>query len=115
VIRDSQEEPGADDGHRDVAAFGGDGLHDVAARDVDRSPVVPAGRLGELVAHLTGEDQRDSAEAAAQRLGPARSADDPLAVVARAIVDLRDSRHSLRVTRYVNHLMEVPASERPSR
>jgi hypothetical protein len=75
------------------------------ARWRDRHPPtpdagLPAARLGELLAQLTGEDPRDSAEATEQRLDRAEEA-DPLAVVAQAIVDLRDSRHALRVTRYV--------------
>jgi hypothetical protein len=90
VVRDSQENPGEPSR---------------TARWRDRHPPgagtdLPAARLGELVAQLTGEDPRDSAEATEQRLDRTEAA-DPLAVVAQAIVDLRDSRHALRVTRYV--------------
>lgn len=56
-------------------------------------------RLAELVAGLTGEDAASSAEMTHPLL---RGAQDPLQVVARAIVDLRESGRSLRVTRYLD-------------
>lgn len=59
-------------------------------------------RLAELVAQLTGEDPADSAEATCAHRAPA-SRREPLEVVARAIIDLRESSRALRVTRYLDH------------
>ncbi len=56
-------------------------------------------RLAELVAGLTGEDAASSAEMTHSLLSGAA---DPLAVVARAIIDLRESDRALRVTRYLD-------------
>jgi hypothetical protein len=65
---------------------------------------VRAHRLAELVAQLTGEDEADSVEATTALLGR-RRADEALEIVARAIVDLRESSRALRVTRYLDRTL----------
>lgn len=67
---------------------------------MDDERAVQADRLAELVAALTGADDVDSAEATGRRAarpgGP-----DSLAIVAHAILDLRESERAMRVTPYL--------------
>lgn len=63
-------------------------------------------RLAELVAGLTGEDDRDSAEATLGLVARTGGDPEPLALVARAILELGQSGRSLRVTRYLDHDFE---------
>jgi hypothetical protein len=85
------------------------------ASDRETPPGVHAERLAELVAQLTGEDPRDSVEATAALLGEERAPEAPLQIVARAILDLRESGRALRVTRYLGRTFEPVIDLRDSR
>lgn len=66
---------------------------------------VQAQRLAEFVSLLTGADEFDSAEATGGRsAGPGEP--DALRIVAHAIVELRESSRSLRVTPYLDRTFE---------
>ena len=62
-------------------------------------------RLVELVSHLTGADPIDSAEATDGLLAKT-GRDGSLAVVAHAIIELRESARALRVTPYLDRPYE---------
>jgi hypothetical protein len=75
---------------------------------------VRAERLAEFVSLLTGADQLDSAEATGRRT-PGRGNPDGLEIVAHAILELRESGRSLRVTPYLDRPFEPVIDLRSSR
>jgi hypothetical protein len=67
---------------------------------------IRAERLAEMVALLSGEDAADSADMTRSLLARGCRATEPLQIVARAILDLRESGRALRVTRYLDSSFE---------
>lgn len=67
---------------------------------------IRAERLAEMVAHLSGESAIDSAEATQSLIARNGRTAEPLQIVARAILDLRESGRALRVTRYLDSSFE---------
>jgi hypothetical protein len=59
-----------------------------------------------MVAHLSGENAVDSTDATQTLLARGNRNTEPLQIVARAILDLRESGRALRVTRYLDSSFE---------
>jgi len=67
---------------------------------------VRAERLAEMVAQLSGEDAIDSTDITQSLIARRGHAAEPLQIVARALLDLRESGRALRVTRYLDSSFE---------